>query len=135
MSPPTYAQLAKVATAAADTLRVVTEERDTLQQKVAAYEKRDRAMKLASRMTEKGLASDPISKLASDLAKLTDQRLNVIEEAVELSASNPWDKVASLGSQNGNGAGLTAFEHVIMTGEMPQRRLRGEHKCPPVFRK
>lgn len=120
MSGPTYADLSKVSAAAADAIRTLTAERDALQMKVASFERGERVTKLASRMISKGLTADPLQKVAADLAKVPDHRLAVIEEAVELSASNAWDKVASLGD-NAPSAGLTAFEQVVITGERPGR--------------
>lgn len=96
-------------------LRAQQEEITTLKEKVAFYERRDRATKLASEMTRKNL--DPDSTFEEKVAKFMqpEANLDVIEEAVNMSAQQV--KLASLSDHPGSGIdAASAFEHGIVAG-------------------
>lgn len=78
---------------AASSLRTLSEENQGLKTKVASYEKKERAERIASKMEEKGLEPelDHDEKVAGLLQR---SDLNVVEEAVGLSA--PQMKLASV---------------------------------------
>lgn len=85
---------------AAENLRALSEENQalttetaTLREKVAAYEKRERAEKIAKVMDEKGL--EPEASTAEKVAGLMDRdNLDVVEEAIRMAA--PQIKVAHI---------------------------------------
>jgi hypothetical protein len=72
----------------------------TLTEKVAFYQRRERAEKIASQIEAKGL--DPETSYSQKVNNLmgSDKNLDVIEEAVEMSA--PQIKLASLSDHSGN---------------------------------
>lgn len=87
------AQLGEMMKLSADTLRNVTAQRDELLEKVAHYEKKERAERIASAMQEKGLEPEvPFSEKVAGLMKRDN--LDVVEEAVSISA--PQMKLASV---------------------------------------
>lgn len=78
---------------AAENLRALSEENQELRTKVAAYEKREKAERIASLMDEKGLEPDAsFQEKVAGLLKRED--LDVVEQAVEFSA--PQMKIASV---------------------------------------
>jgi hypothetical protein len=97
-------------------IRTLASERDDLQQKVAAYEKRERMEKIAREMEEKGLSSD--LSFEQKLAALESaQNLDVTEEAIKLAA--PQGRVFGNLSDHPASGNVSSFEHFIMTGEDP----------------
>jgi regulator of replication initiation timing len=94
------AQAAQLSKLAADTLRALSgenstlrTENDELKQKVATFEKRARAEKIAADMEAKGLNSDvPFEAKVAEI--LRKENLEVIEEAVSMAA--PQTKLASI---------------------------------------
>jgi hypothetical protein len=81
------------------TLRALSEENQTLKEKVAAFQKRDRVEKIATHMEAKEL--DPSSSREEKVAALSEQTdLDVVEKAIELSA--PQIKLASVSDSPGN---------------------------------
>jgi len=100
-------------------IRALKTERDELLSKVASFEKKDRMVKIARDMEEKGLSSD-----------LTfDQKVAVLEKAANLDVTEEAIKIAapqgrgfgSLSDQPTNS--VSGFEHFIMTGEDPSEGL------------
>lgn len=78
---------------AAENLRALSEENVELREKVASYEKRDRAEKIATSMEEKGLEPEAsFEEKVAGLLKRDD--LDVVEKAVGFSA--PQMKIASV---------------------------------------
>jgi hypothetical protein len=78
---------------AAENLRALSEENQDLREKVAAYEKRERAEKVAHLMEEKGLEPEASFDQKVD-GLLQRDDLDVVERAVGLSA--PQMKIASV---------------------------------------
>ena len=96
---------------AAGNLRALSEENQELRTKVAAYEKRDRAEKVASAMEEKGLEPElSFEEKVEGLLRRED--LEVVEQAVGMSA--PQMKLASVHEDGptvpGDGGGLSDEE-------------------------
>lgn len=93
MNKISAAQLAEMTKVAAESLRALSEENQTLREKVAHYEKRSRVEKIASIMQQKGLESELTyeQKIAGLLQR---DDLQVVEEAVGMSA--PQMKLASV---------------------------------------
>lgn len=78
---------------AAENLRALSEENQGLREKVAVYEKRERAEKIASVMEDKGLEPElSFDEKVDGLLKRDD--LEVVEQAVGMSA--PQMKLASV---------------------------------------
>jgi len=75
-------------------LRAQQEKIASLQEKIAFYERRDRATKIASDMTRKNLDSETDIEQKIDALMRPDANLDVIEKAVEMSAQQV--KLASL---------------------------------------
>jgi hypothetical protein len=94
------------------TLRALSAENSDLRTKVAHYEKRDRAEKIASQMEAKQL--DPETTHGQKVDTLMDQdNLDVVEQAVEMSA--PQIKLASISDHAGNPSDAkSAFEVGIL---------------------
>lgn len=87
------AQMGQAMKIAAASLRALSEENASLQEKVAHYERKDRAEKLASRMEEKGLQPElSIQEKVAGLLKR--ENLDAVEAAIDLSA--PQTKLASV---------------------------------------
>lgn len=94
------AQVAQLSKLASATLRALSEENttlrtenDDLKTKVAAFQKRARAEKIAAEMESKGLNSDvPFETKVAEI--LRKENLEVIEEAVSMAA--PQTKLASI---------------------------------------
>jgi len=81
-------------------LRALSEENTGLKEKLAFYERRDRATKIASEMTRKNL--DPESTFEEKVANLMqpDSNLDVVEQAVIMSAKQV--KLASISENHGS---------------------------------
>lgn len=87
---------------AAENLRALSAENQTLKEKVAHYEKHEKAERIAATMEEKGLEPElSLSEKIAGLMKRDD--LSVVEEAVGMSA--PQMKLASV-----HDAGLVQVE-------------------------
>lgn len=73
-------------------------ERDSLREKIASYERHEKAEKLASAMHQKGINADvPLNRLTADLEKAAEQgKLSSIEAAVDLVGPDMGKKMASL---------------------------------------
>jgi len=96
-------------------IRLLTEERNGLREKVASFQRQDRVEKIAREMEEKGLSSD--LDYEQKVAALSNvPNLDVTEEAIKLAAPQ-GNILAGLGDQPSGGT--SAFEHFIMTGEDP----------------
>lgn len=98
-------------------IRTLTSERIELRQKLAAYERRERAEKIAREMEEKGLQDDlTFEQKVAAIQKA--QNLDVTEEAVKLAA--PQGRVfGNVGDDQPGSNGVSALEHFIATGEDP----------------
>ena len=87
------AQVGSVMKLAAENLRALSEENQSLKEKVAHFEKKDRAEKIASAMETKHL--EPESSFEEKVASLLKRDdLSVVEEAVGLIAKQ--EKLASV---------------------------------------
>lgn len=96
-------------------LRAQQQEIVSLQEKVAFYERRDRATKIASDMTRKNL--DPELSFEEKVAHLMqpETNLDVLEQAVNMSAQQV--KLASLSDHPGTSTdAAAAFEQGILAG-------------------
>lgn len=92
------AQTSQMMKLAAENLRNLSEENVTLREKVAFYEKKNRAEKIATAMVEKGL--EPELSLDEKIAGLLKREdLSIVEEAVSMSA--PQMKLASVHEESG----------------------------------
>lgn len=93
-------KVAEVIRQVGPTLRALSEENQTLKEKLAHYEKRDRVEKIASAMEAKNLDPDTSynEKVERLMADNTD--LGVVEKAIEISA--PQIKLAALSDDPGN---------------------------------
>jgi hypothetical protein len=81
------------------TLRALSEENQSLKEKVAAFEWRDRVETIANKMEAKDL--DPDTTRAEKIAALMERDdLAVVEQAIEMSA--PQMKLASVSDHPGN---------------------------------
>lgn len=97
------------------TIRTLGEENDALKAKVAQYEKRERAEKIARDMDEKGLEAD--RSFEEKVAGLLDSDLDVAEQAVKM-ASSGSNLFGTPSEDTPSGADAkTAFETFIATGE------------------
>jgi predicted transcriptional regulator len=96
-------------------IRNLSQERRELQEKLASYEKKDRVVKIARDMEEKGLSSElTFEQKVATLEKAP--RLDVTEEAIKLAA--PQGR--GFGDiSDAPGGSASPFEHFIMTGEDP----------------
>ena len=93
MNKTAQAQAGQMMKLAAENLRALSEKYQEAVTKVAHYEKRERAEKIASKMEEKGL--EPELTLQDKIAGLLQRDdLSVVEEAVSMSA--PQMKLASV---------------------------------------
>ena len=115
-------KVAQVLSDAATALRKVAGERDIIQAKntelnikVAAYERRVQAEKVAAQMHQKGLNTDvDFQSLVSDLEKkAAEGKLATIEEAVDMVGPDMGMKTASLNDHSLTGAGESDFERYL----------------------
>lgn len=93
MDKISYAQVGQTMKTAAASLRVLSEENAQLKDKVAHYERKERAEKLASQMDEKGLQPE-LSFQEKVSGLLRRENLDAVEEAINMSA--PQTKLASV---------------------------------------
>lgn len=92
-------KVAEVIRQVGPTLRALSEENQTLKEKLAHYEKRDRVEKIASAMEAKNL--DPETSFDEKVERLmASDELGTYEKAIELSA--PQIKLAALSDDPGN---------------------------------
>jgi len=100
----------------AASLRKVAQERDTLQEKVASYERTERCVKIARDMDEKGLHADlSFEEKVASVQK--SQNLDATEEAVKMAA--PQGHILGNLGEDQPGVGMSALETYIITGEDP----------------
>jgi hypothetical protein len=97
-------------------IRSLVEENEALQAKVASYERRDAAEKVAHQMIEKGLNNDkPFSVLVDELSKEAEAgRLPEIERAVDMVGPDMGQKIARVSGDDRTSTGSTAFERYIV---------------------
>jgi hypothetical protein len=95
-------------------LRALSEENQSLKEKIAHYEKRERVEKIASSMTAKNL--EPETSYEEKVASLmASGDLDVVEKAISFSA--PQIKLAALSDEPGGGADAASnFEAFIIAG-------------------
>jgi hypothetical protein len=93
MQKVSAAQAGQMMKLAAESLRALSEENQSLRTKVASYEKKERAERIAKAMDDKGL--EPELEYQEKVAGLLQRDdLDVVEQAVGLSA--PQMKLASV---------------------------------------
>lgn len=88
-----------------------------LEEKVASHDRRDRASKVATAMREKGLETDgSVESLISRLEKAAEEnKLDVIEAAVDMYGPNMGSKIAQLTDDNRKGSsGGSDLERYLM---------------------
>lgn len=91
------AQVGQMMKLAAENVRALSTENQGLRAKIAHYEKRERAEKIAAAMEAKGL--EPETTMEAKIANLLEREdLSVLEQAVELTASQM--KTASVAEGN-----------------------------------
>lgn len=115
-------QVAELLTDASKTIREQSTEIQALRDKVAGMELRDRAVKIAAAMHEKGTQLDtPRDVLVAQLEKeAAAGRLDSIEKAVEMIGPDMWKQARAGSNPNpnsdaGGGAG-SQFESYIIAG-------------------
>lgn len=118
------AKVAAVYSEVPGVLRALVAERNSLRTKLAAanrkleeVEKRDRIEKIAHAMTEKGV--DPDSSFDDKVERIKEatqrgRSLDVIEEAIEMTAPNGG--LGKLGSAEEVGNGASQFESYLLGG-------------------
>lgn len=118
-------KVAKVLNDSANLVRTVTGERDQalskvaeLQLKVAAYERRVHAEKVAAMMHQKGINTDQeFPSLVADLEKAAQEgKLPTIEEAVEMVGPDMSFKTASIHDTTPVGTGESDLERFLVGG-------------------
>lgn len=115
MQKEAMSKYAKVLKEASAVILQVTSERDEALAKVAAFERRDRAMKVASEMHRKGLDDTPIDKLAERFEVLDEQgKLSSVEQAVDMVGPDMGRKLASLSDDRGTSVGSNDLERYLM---------------------
>lgn len=104
------AQAAEVLTDAATTLRSQAAEIGELREKLASRERRDRVMKLAGAMHNKGLELDTaVESLADRLEKTAAAgKIDAVEHAVDLIGPDMGTKLAQLTNDDATGASSAA---------------------------
>lgn len=109
-----HTKVAEVLAQVGPTMRAQQERINSLTEKVAHYEKRDRAQKLASEMQAKNLNADTsFEEKVDGLMAEDDGKLDVIEQAINMSA--PQVKLAALSDHPANSTDAAdAFVAVIM---------------------
>lgn len=114
MEKISHEKMAQVLAEVGPVLRKVAAERDELKEKIASYERRDRAMKVASEMHQKGLNTDQsLDKLAASLADADKQgKLATIEAAVEMVGPDMSTKIATINEQAPS-AGVSDLERFL----------------------
>lgn len=90
ISAPQVGQMMKLASAS---LRALSEDNQVMREKLAFYEKKDRAEKLASAMSEKNIEPE-LSHTEKVAGIMRRENLDVLEEAVGMAA--PQMKIASV---------------------------------------
>jgi hypothetical protein len=95
------AEAAQVIAVVGPTMRKLASERDEAIAKLAAYERRVDAEKVASVMIEKGVTSEPFERVVSQMEKAAEtttpeghNQLGVIRAGLELSGPDMGEKIA-----------------------------------------
>jgi len=87
-------------------------ERDEAVAKLAAYERKMDAEKVASAMIQKGLTAEPFDRVMEQMVKAAEQgELEKISAAVELSGPDMGEKVARMVEGAPSGVASDASEH------------------------
>lgn len=109
-------KIAKVLVDTKNALLAVTDERDKLAAKCAAFERRAEAEKVASAMHAKGLHLDTDQDdLIADLEKAAEEgRLATIQEAVEMVGPNMGLTGTVTSDEEYRGGGSNAFESFLL---------------------
>ncbi len=104
-------KVASVLKSAAHAIRHVTKERDELREKLAHIERRQRAVKVASDMHDKGVNRDTrFEELVEDCEKAAaDGRLDTISEALELVGPDMGRSVSLDDRDHGDANALEQF--------------------------
>ena len=112
MNKISHAQMAEVMHDAATTLRTQQVYIGELETKLASKEQRERVEKIAGAMHQKGFNLDvSASDLADQLEKAAgQQKLDVIEAAVDLAGPDMGSKLASITNDDGPGAASAASD-------------------------
>lgn len=105
-------------------LRQVTGERDDLAIKLAAYERRSEAEKVAFVMIQKGTTNEPFDRVVAQMEKAAEaytpegfRQLDVIRAGLELSGPDMGEKIARIVDDNesrGSSASANDFERFIV---------------------
>jgi hypothetical protein len=97
------AQVIQVMEKVGAALRQVTGERDEALAKLAAYERRSEAEKVASAMIQKGATNDPFERVVEQMEKAAEtltpegfRQLDVIRAGLELSGPDMGEKIARI---------------------------------------
>jgi hypothetical protein len=97
------AQVIEVLEKVGGALRQVTNERDEALAKLAAYEKRYEAEKVASIMIEKGVTNEPFERVVEQMEKAAEtytedglNQLAVIKAGLEISGPDMGEKIARI---------------------------------------
>jgi len=117
MEKISHDKVAEVLNDAATALRSVTAERDELRTKVAQYERRAEAEKVAHEMQSKGISNEPFEQLVTNLEKMAESgKLGEIKNAVNLVGPDMGRKLASLTNDNQSHVGGSDLESFLTGG-------------------
>jgi hypothetical protein len=106
----------KVIKLASQTIRSLTDERDALATKVAAYEHRERAAKVASAYHARGIDTDvPVEELTERLSKEASAQLDVFEKAASLHMGDATSRFAQLSEGSSAGGATSALNNYILS--------------------
>ncbi len=113
-----HAQAAEVLADVPGALRKLAEDNKALKEKVASFELRERATKLASEMHQKNIHSDvSFDDLVVQLEKkAAEGKLDVIEQAVEFAAPDMGAKLAQLTGDDRGTSSSSDLERFIVGG-------------------
>lgn len=112
-------QQAEVLRDAAATIRKLASENKEKGDKIAAMELRERTVKVAASMHQKGINTDASQEdLVDHLEKAAkDGRLEVIEQAIDLVGPDMGAKIAQVRTDDaGTGSGSSDFERYLVGG-------------------
>jgi hypothetical protein len=94
-------------------------ERDYAVEKLAKYEQQMAVEKVATAMIQKGITTEPFSRVYADMMKIAeDGKLNVVSAALDMHGPDMGEKVARLADTEGSyvGAGASDLETFLLSG-------------------
>lgn len=117
-------QIVQVLSSVGPVIRGLTEERDSALSKLAFYERRHKAEKVASDMISRGLTSDPFEVVADRMMKAASEtvpeecrtKLDLIQESINYAGPDMGDKIAAFvdNEEPAPSGGSNAFERYLL---------------------